>query len=185
MARFFNKYGDKVFTTKRIRKKLSLKYYDIKEVFCFWRSLPKFLKNFKGESVNLLTIIDFFLLDYTNKIDKLKYGLKTPNNEVFWLDILKNYPKEFFLHLIRDPRNSEASRIMKSKLSHDEPLFHIKVWHQSFILAQEYQQKYLDSYKDSLWKISQWHWRCNAQRLFFFFGLPFEKKIMKFEGLEY
>jgi hypothetical protein len=182
---FFNKYGDKVFTTEKDKEEIITEILRHKKSsFVDEGFYRKFLKNFKGESVNLPTIIEFFLLDYANKIDKPRYGLKTPNNEVFWPDILKNFPKAKFLHLIRDPRSSEASRMKRSKFSHDEPFHHIQVWRQSFVLAQEYQQKYPDSYKVIHYEKLVNHTEDVVRSICDFLGLPFEEEMMKFEGLE-
>jgi hypothetical protein len=182
---FFNKYGSTPIKSLNVWKKIVRDVLTHKKAGYISETLEERLINsYQPEKSNVPGLIQTFLEDYAEKIEKPIWGHKTPNNEVFVDEIFEAFPNAKFIHVIRDPRAVEASRNKRSSFLGDEPFYHLQVWKQSFELAQrnleKYPKKYMNiKYEDLLINTEQ-----VVKSICKFLEVEFEEKMLEFQGLE-
>ncbi len=142
------------------------------------------IRHFEAHPFNLPDFIRFFIDRYAEKLGKEIPALKTPNNERYAKEIFEHFPNAKFVHLIRDPRNVEASRYRRTKVWADEPLYHIAVWRESVRLAETNKAQFPDQYMVIKYEDLVLNQENVVKRMCEFLDLNFEEQILEFEGLE-
>lgn len=142
------------------------------------------IKHFEVRPFDLPEFILYFIDRYAEKLNKEIPALKTPNNERYADEIFKYFPNSKFIHLIRDPRNVEASRYHRTKIWADEPLYHARVWQESIQLAELNQIKFPDRYMVIKYEDIVTNQEKAVKGICEFLNLEYEAKMMEFEGLE-
>lgn len=182
---FYDKYEDKIIHDELVWKKIILDVVGHKKGgYQDAEFVEKAEGHFKVNNFSVPSFIAFFLNNYKEKLNKTIPGIKTPNSEVFADEIFNFFPNAKFIHLIRDPRNTEASRLRMTSFLGDEPGFHLKVWKRSVRLAFENQKKYPNDYlvikyEDLIQNIEN-----KTKEICDFLEIDFEESMLKFEGLE-
>jgi hypothetical protein len=92
-------------------------------------------------------VFQCFLEEYANAIGRPRWGLKTPDNELFAKDIFDAYPNAGMVQLIRDPRDVAVSYQSYGGGSWNySGREHIAKWRRSAELARRHTERYKDRY---------------------------------------
>ncbi len=96
------------------------------------------------DSVNIMAVIEAFLLAHAKQQGYSRWGLKNPMLHNYADELFKTYPNAVMVHLVRDPRDCFASTMKKWPHYKLETL--LDRWSKSVELAMSNSLKYQGSY---------------------------------------
>lgn len=181
---FNEKYSGEIIERKDWEKVLSDVLSHEKAIYIQENFMNVALDYFTTRTFKMPDFIKLFIDSYAEKLNKEIPALKTPNNECYIEEIFEHFPNSKFVHLVRDPRNVEASRLRRTKIWEDEPLYHLGVWRESVRLAEINQKKYKDRYMVIQYEHLIQNQELVVRQMCDFLDLEFENHILEFDGLE-